>query len=57
MDAERAERLSIGQETGQADKLAFEGIQRIRREGFQKVSALCSWELQCNSESQRSLQL
>ncbi len=37
MDAERAEHLSIGQATRQANDLAFESIQRIRREGFQKV--------------------
>ena len=44
MDAERAERVSIGQETGQANKLAFEGIQRIRKEGFQKVVwPILSW--------------
>ena len=38
MDAERAEWESIGREAVQAREDAFEGIQRIRREGFQKVS-------------------
>ncbi len=37
MDAERAEHLNIRQVTRQANDLAFESIQRIRREGFQKV--------------------
>ena len=41
-EEEKAERERMVLEAGQREEAAFEAVQRLRKEGFRKVSAVCT---------------